>query len=307
MSSRRYFDILGIPPTKNENLIKRAYRKKAMKYHPDRNPSAAAKDKFIQVTEAYDQIILALQQVKRSGNKTGSTTFRQTTQRQERSAQERPQHRKTNQKTAAEVREDRIKEAQKRYENMKRREALENERYYQKITTGKRWKRFKITMYACTFFALLFTLDQFVLPTRTIGAKISEKNVNFKYAGESNEASSPVIFDNGQKAWISLSMIAMEETNYLFLERTFFFRDIKYVKVWRYNEWYRYTPDYSLISTFPLIHLTLLLPLLGFYIKGRTIYFSMLFNTTTYLMPVFLIAIMLSNDRWAHLITLGIL
>lgn len=309
MSSKRYFDILGIPPTKNENLVKRAYRKKAMKYHPDRNPSAAAKDKFIQVTEAYEQILIALQQAKKPRNSTDRSTHKQSTHRRERYRpnEDRFHQKGPNQKTASEIREERIKEAQMRYENMKRKEELENERYYQKITNGKKWKRFKITMYACLFFALLFTIDQFILPTKTIEARISEKNVKLQYAGTGDEISSPVIFNNGQKAWISLNTIALEENNYLFLERTFFFKEIKSVKVWRYNDWYKYTPNYSIISTFPLIPLILLLPLLGYYIKGRTFYFSLLFNLTTYLMPVFIIVILISNDRWAHLITLGLL
>ena len=55
MSKRDYYDVLGVDKSADKNDVKRAYRKLAMKYHPDRNPddekAAAA---FREVTEAYE-------------------------------------------------------------------------------------------------------------------------------------------------------------------------------------------------------------------------------------------------------------
>jgi molecular chaperone DnaJ len=49
-----YYKILGVNEQSDEADIKRAYRKLALKYHPDRNPGDQfAEDKFKQVTEAY--------------------------------------------------------------------------------------------------------------------------------------------------------------------------------------------------------------------------------------------------------------
>src|SRR5690554_8052886 len=58
MSSKKWFDILGIPPTQDEAVIKRAYRQKALLYHPDRNPSKEAKAQFIDVFKAYEQLLI---------------------------------------------------------------------------------------------------------------------------------------------------------------------------------------------------------------------------------------------------------
>jgi DnaJ-class molecular chaperone len=48
------YEVLGIPADAAENDIRSAYRKLAMRYHPDRNPGdASAEEKFKQVSEAY--------------------------------------------------------------------------------------------------------------------------------------------------------------------------------------------------------------------------------------------------------------
>ncbi len=55
MSKRDYYEILEVPKDADEGTIKKAYRKIAMKYHPDRNPdNKAAEDKFKEAAEAYE-------------------------------------------------------------------------------------------------------------------------------------------------------------------------------------------------------------------------------------------------------------
>ncbi len=49
-----YYDILGVTKTASESEIKRAYRKKAMKCHPDRNKGDKTKEaEFKKLGEAY--------------------------------------------------------------------------------------------------------------------------------------------------------------------------------------------------------------------------------------------------------------
>ena len=55
MSKRDFYETLGVNRDASESEIKKAYRKLAMKYHPDRNPdSKAAEEKFKEVKEAYE-------------------------------------------------------------------------------------------------------------------------------------------------------------------------------------------------------------------------------------------------------------
>lgn len=55
MAKRDYYEVLGISKSASEEEIKKAYRKLAMKYHPDRNPdSHEAEEKFKEASEAYE-------------------------------------------------------------------------------------------------------------------------------------------------------------------------------------------------------------------------------------------------------------
>ena len=55
MSKKNYYDILGVSKTATLDEIKKAYRKLAMKHHPDRNPgNAEAEELFNQAAQAYE-------------------------------------------------------------------------------------------------------------------------------------------------------------------------------------------------------------------------------------------------------------
>ncbi|KAI9140266.1 hypothetical protein BKA69DRAFT_531880 [Paraphysoderma sedebokerense] len=53
-TSLDYYEILGVDTTADLDAIKKAYRKTALKYHPDKNPSASAAEKFHLLSLAHD-------------------------------------------------------------------------------------------------------------------------------------------------------------------------------------------------------------------------------------------------------------
>jgi uncharacterized protein YecT (DUF1311 family) len=56
MNLNDYYSILGIRQGASDDEIRKAYRRKAMEYHPDRNKSENAQEMFIRITEAYEYL-----------------------------------------------------------------------------------------------------------------------------------------------------------------------------------------------------------------------------------------------------------
>ncbi len=55
MAKRDYYEILSVPRNATESDLKKAYRRLAMKHHPDRNPGdRAAEEQFKEAKEAYE-------------------------------------------------------------------------------------------------------------------------------------------------------------------------------------------------------------------------------------------------------------
>jgi len=76
MATRDYYNILGVNKNASEEEIKRAYRKLAMKYHPDKNPNRKeAEERFKEINEAY--AVLSDKEKRKQYDTFGAEGFRQ--------------------------------------------------------------------------------------------------------------------------------------------------------------------------------------------------------------------------------------
>lgn len=74
-SKRDYYDILDIPKTASAAEIKSAYRRAALKYHPDRNKEAGSETKFKEINEAYE--VLGNEEKRKTYDQFGAAAFQQ--------------------------------------------------------------------------------------------------------------------------------------------------------------------------------------------------------------------------------------
>src|SRR5487761_1804370 len=73
--SNDYYDILGVTKSATADEIKRAYRKLALQYHPDRNKTKEAEEKFKEVTKAYE--VLSNEEKRKTYDQFGQAAFEQ--------------------------------------------------------------------------------------------------------------------------------------------------------------------------------------------------------------------------------------
>jgi len=76
MARRDYYEVLGLGKDASGGDIKKAYRKKAVQYHPDKNPDdQSAAEKFKEVGEAYE--VLSDDQKRAAYDQMGHAAFEQ--------------------------------------------------------------------------------------------------------------------------------------------------------------------------------------------------------------------------------------
>ncbi len=286
----RYYRILGLPDNAPLSDVRKQYRKLVMQYHPDKNPSPDAERRFIEIKEAYEIL---------TGKKAAPTPI----------TKQRRQSRSTTQSGAAETRaeqEKRAKEAQKRYEEQRLREYLENELYFRKLTNGWRWKLMKTSAILGIVLAFLLSLD-LVLPHHYEDDVITGFNSNAAYGIGGKRVSLIKTEENGF-FWIEHFNSSLYYGNHeIIIESSWIFHNPMRIQNFSKTTAFGYPVNFNVYRlSFILIPL-LLLPAFTLYYKRRKISFTVLYQFCMYGVNAVMIYLLISGDRWAHLLTFGFL
>ena len=292
MSLNRYYKTLGLLPGADQAAVRKAFRKLAMKYHPDKNPSASAQAKFIAITEAYEIL---------TGKKPSPAT---------RVSRSRPTHKgkpmASEQSASEKSNAERVREAKERQEEQDKREFEENERFYQLLTSGWRWKIIRISAVIGIILSVALITERF-LPNHFEPDEVTKVALQPGFSA-GNESLSIVETKANTSYWISRITYDLYGRNTRFYVRaSWIFHEP--IELWSIGkvEYRPYKVHFSFYSNFILIILFFLLPGITVLIKGRTIYFTILHQLSFYGVNVLMLYFLLRNDHWAHLLTLGFL
>lgn len=219
------YEILGVPVGAELTAVKKAYRKLALKYHPDVNPSKEAHEKFIHVQKAYE-IICTADRTWTEAKLNEQTNEEETTVAEDLKASDRDRARNN---MSATERMKMAREAQRRHEEfLIKRDAQAFKKFRQSILYP--WTI--IATYVSLAFFCLILIDAFTVFNSHQGFVTSKKPVTISILGN------PIIwkynfqFMNGDHVEIparAASQIPMG--SYLTVASSLIFNDIPEVQV----------------------------------------------------------------------------
>lgn len=296
MSLTKYYKLLGLPPGADQTAIRKAYRKLAMRYHPDKNPSASAQAKFIAITEAYEILT-----GKKKAPQARVSQARRPQQRQNApgTTTNRP---KKNEKSHSE----RVREAKERQEKQAQREFVENELYFRRLTTGWRWNLMRWS----AIFGIILSIG--LIAERFLPHHFEEDKVTHyamvKNVSSGNEHINLVQTKKNESYWISRMRYDLfgRHTDIYVRSSWIFHEPIEIIS--RGKTMYQpYRVHFTFYSNFILVIFFFLLPTITLLMKNRTILFTIIYQTSFYGVNGLILYFLFRNDQWAHLLTLGYL
>lgn len=280
MLRKKCFKILGLPDTSSEKEIRKRYRNLVMKYHPDKNHDPNAHELFVKITEAYNILL----------NKSTITNAPTVSAEEEKKAE----------------RLERIRKAKARQREQILRERIENELYYRKLTSGRKWSLIKVLAMAGIVLSSLLILDQF-LPSRYFEDEVTHYAKNVGY-GPSGKIISLIKTEKNNNYWISRMTYSLYgKTRSIYIETSSIFHNpIRIISKDKLFQKY-FDIHFTIYGSTYLLAPVFLIPAFTLFYKRKKISFTFFFYLSYYGISGLIILFLLTGNRWAHLLTLGFL
>lgn len=283
MTNSECYRILELPVGASDALIKKQFKKLALRFHPDRNPSPEAHEHFILISNAVDQLLKA---------KDTATT------------QTRKKSRPTNPEKKRAEQEQRIRVAKERFEQQRRSDELEQERYFRSLTTGKKWQLYKLIALLSFTLSIVLLLD-LMLPHHQEKDKMvafypkAIGGIKYDYVYEiafskNNTLFAQRFFENWK---LSESPVIIEKSR-LFHTPVSFHEMNSSPSIQAYF-------DFNLAAFGLPLMILFLVPLIPYFFKRKTVYFTFLYHVSFWLIGPLGIIILGTGERLSHLLTLG--
>ncbi|MEO6882961.1 MAG: J domain-containing protein [Bacteroidia bacterium] len=286
-----YHKILGISPHASREEIVKAFRKKALAYHPDKNSSADAKEKFQEISLAY-RILLKNTRVN-SGISTSSDF-----DPPKNNFSEAKKHRGYQAPKTSEERSERIKKAKQLAKEKVEKERVDELIYHQQFKKSIRYKISVICAVLCILTGTLLTID-YVMPYAKQKTIIEEQLLKVEKSktleGLQSEYQNTIVINKQKLILNGMDFFFVQKGDSVIVEKTHFFHDIMNVSV--LNNGKIIAEERPSESVYSVAALLLLLPFFNFILEGPTMryHFVVIFNL---IVPnIALIYALLENNR----------
>lgn len=321
--------ILGVSLQANEEGIKKAFRKKAMLLHPDRNKAPDARIRFIELHEAYEYLTDSPEEHSRSEAKRTNKSHYPASQKPKFRSSSHVHRSYTNpyESMSQEEFEERYRRAQKAAEEMlDRKSQIIYQNSLQEYQDTWRRKFALVMAIIGVFLALLFTIDYTLgtseqkLANDEVQLKRFSRNRVISYYLYVNDVAyslpdnlrflydntNPIKYTyiNGQKIPLTPNNIASFEDHKLgfTLNRTSVFKDITGVTIHFGPAYYKLQPIFSAFGSFPLVPIFLLIPFISLWrerAKFNFVFFIVNYNI--YVFPIFILVLLFHDGRLLRL------
>lgn len=278
---RKYYQILGLTESATINEIKRSYRKLAFHYHPDRNNSPHAQEKFLLIQEAYE-VLTGKKKVAQP--RVGDYSKRRT----------RPD----------ESWEEKVKKARAKYEENKQFQEKVIANYFKKLRSGWRWQLNKVICFLGIILAFSMFLD-LMLPNHRSIENVDRYSKEI-YSSVGSAKISLIETSRPDKLWVQTQNYSFYRNNreVIVLRSWILHSPTKIVSIQKHKQ-YQIPVHFTFFWAWMLVIPLFCLPLFVWVYKKNDPLFVITYHASVFMISVGIFYFLLNEDRWFHLLTLG--